>query len=755
MPVPPETEPRMIRRSLRARRLGQRLCLDAVARREGAGRAVWLVFPVGTPPAAFGPAAASTIRDIRSIGGGLVVGVAVPGDAGPVVLRIDGQEAAIEPRAAETALFAGLATLVALRNGETVEQTGAWLEYHVRAHGAEAALILDRSPGGDGAYADALEGVAAGIPGLQRLVLVDLDQPLGKPGLPPESHPFNAAEAPGKDRMDLPPPDPWTAPPGELQLYEWLRHAFLDEARAVANIELYDLLAPADGPSVFDRAAAAPSGTLSLIGRHAFPWRPRDPDAPGFADHLCVQFDTPRTARRWCVAPACAGADAVWRMVRIVGTGPRPEDTAPFYRCMGLRHHGHPVSQIVPKTSLVEDPALLMLAETWFGKAPVRIPEIAPPRIDPAATRTAIVTTMKNEGPFILDWLAYHRAIGVDDFLIYTNDCTDGTDTMLNLLQAKGLVQHRDNPYRGMGLKPQHAALQAAEAEPLIRGADWLICMDVDEYINIRTGDGTLNALFAAVADANMVSCTWRLFGNSDIHDFADTPVIAQFTRCAPEMTRKPHQAWGFKTLFRNIGLFRKLGVHRPKGLNPQLWDRIAWVNGSGAPMPPGMYRNAWRSTAATVGYDLVQLNHYAVRSAESFLVKRDRGRVNHVDRDQGLAYWFRMNNNAEEDLSIQRMIPAMQAERARLLADPGIAAAHSACVAAHRARIDELKARPDQAAFLAELTGWRMERLSLMHRHFGANVFLAGPECIPDEVVRADPAPDFLFTVDRGETAH
>ena len=28
-------------------------------------------------------------------------------------------------------------------------------------------------------------------------------------------------------------------------------------------------------------------------------------------------------------------------------------------------------------------------------------------------------------------------------------------------------------------------------------------------------------------------------------------------------------------------------------------------------------------------GYDLVQLNHYAVRSAESFLVKRDRGRVN------------------------------------------------------------------------------------------------------------------------------
>lgn len=43
------------------------------------------------------------------------------------------------------------------------------------------------------------------------------------------------------------------------------------------------------------------------------------------------------------------------------------------------------------------------------------------------------------------------------------------------------------------------------------------------------------------------------------------------------------------------------------------------------------MFRNGWRSTIETYGYDLVQLNHYAVRSAESFLVKRDRGRVNHV----------------------------------------------------------------------------------------------------------------------------
>jgi hypothetical protein len=231
--------------------------------------------------------------------------------------------------------------------------------------------------------------------------------------------------------------------------------------------------------------------------------------------------------------------------------------------------------------------------------------------------------------------------------------------------------------------------------------------------------------------------------------------VTEEFSRCAEEVIRKPHQAWGFKTLFRNNGIFRKLGVHRPKGLKSQLWEDIRWVNGSGKPLPPAMYRTSWRSTPETYGYDLVQLNHYAVRTAESFLVKRDRGRVNHVDRDQGLSYWFRMNNNAEEERSIQRRLPMLRAELDRLLADPEIAAAHAFSVERHRAKITELKGRKDFAELLGELTGRKLERLSRMHTHFGANVFLSGPSVIPDEIADKDPAEKFWFTVPRGETAH
>jgi hypothetical protein len=172
--------------------------------------------------------------------------------------------------------------------------------------------------------------------------------------------------------------------------------------------------------------------------------------------------------------------------------------------------------------------------------------------------------------------------------------------------------------------------------------------------------------------------------------------------------------------------------------------------------MPKEMFRNGWRSSVDTFGYDWVSLNHYAVRSAESFLVKRDRGRVNHVDRDQGLHYWFRMNHNAEVDRSIQRMLPALRTEYDRLLSDPEIRAAHEASVAAHRAKIAELHKASNYEAFYAELTGDRMEKLSRMLSVFGASVFNAGPGVIPKDLHIRDLPPDFFFTVDHvGDAEH
>jgi hypothetical protein len=672
----------------------------------------------------------------------------------PISLVIHGEHITLDVAADETDLFAGRNAVLAVRNGESPEQAAEWITYHHTHHSMQAAVILDRANSLDSdAFAAALQGLIASEMDVMIAVLSS-PAPLGMPNLPSEQHPFCAPNAPGKDRMTVPKPDPFRSPLQEVHVFEICRHRFLAKARAVANIELYDLLLLDGARSVFDQAVDAPNGAIPLAGQMCYPWRLRVGKDPRFADHTCVQFDETARKRRWCIAPGRLPDEVTWKFIRVIGVSGDIGPIGHFVRCMSIRHPTARVSRIVPKTSLIENEFLLALSQDKFGGNPVRMPEAKKEKVI-AKGSVAIVTTMKNEGPFILEWLAYHRVIGVDRFLVYTNDCTDGTDMFLDLLQDKGYLQHRDNPFKGTDLKPQHAALQAAESEDIMTTADWVVCMDVDEYINVKVGDGTLSALFNAVPKANMISMTWRLFGNDDVHEFHDSPIIGQFSSCAEEMCRKPHQAWGFKTLYRNVGLFNKMGVHRPKGLKSQLWEDIHWVNGSGAELPKTMFRNAWRSTSETVGYDLVQLNHYAVRSAESFLVKRDRGRVNHVDRDQGLAYWFRMNHNAEKETTIQRMLPKLRAEMDRLLADPDIAAQHTACVQAHRQKIDELKATENYANFYAELTGDRMQRLSKMLRHFGANVFLAGPECVPDEVVFQDHPDTFFFTTEKVGTKH
>ena len=716
--------------------------LDAV---RGADALVRLFFAQGSDLAAIaadgGPDCAQP-QELRAISGGLMVTtgagdrLALTGtDPLPFVATPD-----------DTALFAGLNTALAFRLEEDVASVAAWLTYHAQTHGLQAALIVNRLATTAAFAADLARALG---PHSLRIVIVDTDFPLGKPGMGPENHLYLAPDAPGKDRMEPPAPDPWRAPLGEGVLFEWIKWRYLSQARAVLTLDVTDIIPPT-APNPFDACVAAKGGVILLAGRRVYPWRIRPGQSPHFGDHVCRQFDSTHGIARWGVAPAVAGLDASWRMVRISYAKPDPARVIPFWRAMGLRIAGFASSELAPKTSLIEDAGLIAFADL-LGHNPVRPPVSQPkaaPRIALAGGRTAIVTTMKNEGPFILEWLAYHRAIGVDDFLVYTNDCSDGTDTMLMMLQDKGIVQHRENPFRTMDLKPQHAALQAAEDEPVMQNCGWGICMDVDEFINIKVGDGTLAALYAAMGEANMISLTWRLFGNADVHGYQDRFLIDQFTACAPQVVRKPHQAWGFKTLFRNIDIYKKMGVHRPKGLRPDLWDQINWLNGSGRPLPHQMFRNGWRSTLETYGYDWVQLNHYAVRSAESFLVKRDRGRVNHVDRDQGMNYWFRMNFNAEQDLSIRRMIPAAEAEFARLMADPDIAAAHHAAVAAHRAKIAELRAQQTPSAFYTELTSPRMEALCKLQSHFGSAVFAAGPEVIPPDLhLRPLPA-DFFFTV-------
>lgn len=611
-----------------------------------------------------------------------------------------------------------------------------WLTYHCAQHGLEAVVMLLRSKNkwvGKSAINRLLKAASA-TTGLKTFAVLESNMPLGQSDYPSVLDRHTTPDGPGKALLDPFVPDAYASALYELAIMDVVRRRSFDTARAAVHIGGCDLLLHGpDGQTVFD-AAVASETYLKFSGKLAYPWSYRKAKKPQIADHSCTSFDGRTAPHVWAISQAFMQRDPALRPFRASKIEPDPIGAQfSYWRCVGVRYPDLKIGQIVPKASLVVNEDLCKVLARTFDHDVKRPPAVSKNhKTSTDNKRILVVTTMKNEGPFMLEWLAYHMSIGVTDFVVYTNDCTDGTDTMFDLLDRKGIVQHCENPYRETGQKPQHAAYLAAQSTQKAIDADWIMCMDVDEYINIHVGDGTLHDLFKAVPDANIWSMTWRLFGNAEVDLFEDKFITEQFFRCAPHICRKPHQAWGFKTMFRNNGYYKKFGVHRPVGLHPEFMKHIHWVNGSGQKMPENILRTGWRSTAKTYGYDLVTLNHYALRSCESFLVKRDRGRVNHVDRDQGMAYWFRMNNNGEEDRSILNKVARAKAKFDELMADPEIAAQHKLCVDAHAVRVGELKERPDYMAMYETLKSERMTKLSRLHAHFGSAIFLEGPEAVP-----------------------
>lgn len=315
--------------------------------------------------------------------------------------------------------------------------------------------------------------------------------------------------------------------------------------------------------------------------------------------------------------------------------------------------------------------------------------------------RALAVLTVKNEAAFLIDWLAHHRACGFTDFLVFSNDCSDGTDAMLDRLAAMGwLSHHRNDGAHPEG--PQWAALKAADRHPLVARADWILVCDIDEYVNVHVGTRTLPDLLAALPQATAIALTWRMFGNAGVIDYVDRPVTAQFTRSAPPTLAWPWRAQLVKTLFRNDRTYAKLGVHRPRSPDPDRIDTAVWCDGSGRPLPARM-----RTAGIIADYrhdtgQLVQLNHYALGSMQGYLVKCDRGRANREGAAFDMGYWVDRNFDAVEDRSILALDSS--ALRDDLRADPVLGPLHARAVAWRHARFAALMTEEPWRALFGRL---------------------------------------------------
>lgn len=232
------------------------------------------------------------------------------------------------------------------------------------------------------------------------------------------------------------------------------------------------------------------------------------------------------------------------------------------------------------------------------------LPAIPPAARSPGVTLCAIA---RNEGPYLLEWIAWHRLLGFERIVIYSNDSDDGSDELLDRLHRLGIVEHRLWP----GIEGRSSQISAYQDAVVRCATRWILFLDLDEFLNLKADeriDGFLARFGPGVA---AIGLNWRVFGSAGRTVPGEGLVVERFTRAAPRDHPLNRQ---IKTIAVAHEIYKVL-AHRVRLM------RGGYVDASGAPLDPGR-------GFAPVRHDLIQINHYAVKSLQEFESKRQRGCV-------------------------------------------------------------------------------------------------------------------------------
>ncbi|SEK66855.1 glycosyltransferase family 2 protein [Pacificibacter marinus] len=274
--------------------------------------------------------------------------------------------------------------------------------------------------------------------------------------------------------------------------------------------------------------------------------------------------------------------------------------------------------------------------------------------------KTALVTIAKDEGPYIWEWVAHHKAIGFDEIIMFQNDSTDGTGEILNLLQDHGEIQYLYN-HAPKG-KHQVRAYKRASRQQSFLKADWVMALDLDEFLTIKHGAGTLNDFWKVYSDFDCVFVNWKLFGSSGASSLSNNLVTQRF-----QLSEHDHWIERFPQAYKSFykrEMFGRPGIHKPPTLD--ITDpSIKITNSSALPRDEFTIRNFQCTDSKQRQY--AQINHYIIKDAQSFVLKNMKGSAHQAARNIGYKYWKMRNKNQTVDTAISRTTPRLHQEMLRL----------------------------------------------------------------------------------------
>jgi hypothetical protein len=216
----------------------------------------------------------------------------------------------------------------------------------------------------------------------------------------------------------------------------------------------------------------------------------------------------------------------------------------------------------------------------------------------------AVCAIYRDEGPYLREWVEFHRLVGVERFFLYDNLSTDDHAEILRPYVEEGLVEL--NPW------PIHPAQIQAYEDCLLRhrgDTRWIAFIDLDEFLFSPLGR-PLPDVLAGYEQYSGVGVNWAVFGTSGHRTRPEGLVLENFTRRTD----------------RNINKTIK-SIVDPSDVRafcvPHFFMLRSGptVDENGRPITRLPF-----SATDEVSFERLRVNHYATKSEEEFRSKLSRG---------------------------------------------------------------------------------------------------------------------------------
>jgi hypothetical protein len=265
----------------------------------------------------------------------------------------------------------------------------------------------------------------------------------------------------------------------------------------------------------------------------------------------------------------------------------------------------------------------------------------------------AVVAIARNEAPYLKEWLAFQRLVGVEHVYLYDNASEDET--------AAVLAPHADFvtyiPWGNFVAGPSVQSLAFAHALCTF-GARWrwVAVIDIDEFLFPAQGD-SLAAVLRDYEDLPAVSVPWHVFTHSGRMRRPDGLVIESYT----ERAAFPPED---RALFKWKSIVNPARVVAVDGPHLFVFDEGTEIGGYDEDRNPILRANEriWDVSARRF-----RLNHYFTKSEEEFETKLERGyqwlkRTRPDSAERKLHIRNEALRRTVQDETILRFVPALKA---------------------------------------------------------------------------------------------